>query len=124
MAIIKTNINSLGTTIKINLNYEQISILIKIGLSSLGFLVYRLKTEDEIIFKKKNQVSRPFFLFLLPQQWEDWGCTKNWEGTQPDQVTPTDQGGIPDHMASIQCIQLGEERGRRDVWVDSICLPG
>lgn len=50
VTIVKTNNNSLGTTIRINLNYEQISILIKIGLSSLGFLVYRLKTEDEIIF--------------------------------------------------------------------------
>lgn len=50
VTIIKTNTNSLGTTININLNYEQISILIKIGLSSLGFLVYRLKTEDEVIF--------------------------------------------------------------------------
>lgn len=50
LTIMKTNTNSLGTTIKINLNYEQISVLIKIGLSSLGFLVYRLKTENEIIF--------------------------------------------------------------------------
>ena len=38
------------------------------------------------------------FHFLVPCQPEGWRGTRNWEGTQPGQVTPTSQRDIPHHI--------------------------
>ena len=49
--------------------------------------------------------SRPFLLLTPPCQRVGWGCTRSWEGTQPGQLTPTDQTDIPYHMASCSAIK-------------------
>lgn len=44
-------------------------------------------------------IASHFFLHLmLSCQWEGWGCTRIWEGTQLEQVIQTDQRNIPHHM--------------------------
>ena len=57
--------------------------------------------------------SRPFLLLTPPHQWAGWGCTRSWEGTQPGQLTPTDQRDIPHHMTyCAQHVKLEEEEGK------------
>ncbi|XP_074989722.1 LOW QUALITY PROTEIN: tubulin alpha-8 chain-like [Calonectris borealis] len=53
--------------------------------------------------------SRPFLLLTPPHQRGGWGGTRSWEGTQPGQLTPTDQMDIPYHMTSCSAIKLGGE---------------
>ena len=57
-------------------------------------------------------------------QWGGWGCTRGWEGTQPGQLTPTDQRDIPDHVVSCSAYKAGGRRRRGvDVQSDGVCLP-
>lgn len=50
------------------------------------------------------------FLFLTPShQWEDWGCTRSWEGRQLELLTPTDQRDILYHMTPCSAIKLGRK---------------
>lgn len=51
--------------------------------------------------------SRPFLLPMLPCQRIGWGSTRNWEGTQQFQLTPTYQRNIPYRMTSCSTIKLG-----------------
>ena len=57
--------------------------------------------------------SRSCLLLTPPHQWVGWGCTRSWEGTQPGQLTPTDQRDIPYHMTSCSAYKA---RGRRRKW--------
>ena len=41
------------------------------------------------------------------------GGTRSWEGTQPGQLTPTDQKDIPDHMTSCLAYKAGGRRRNR-----------
>jgi len=61
--------------------------------------------------------SRPF-LFLTPHhQRVGWGYTSTWEGTQPGQLTPTDQRGILYHMESCSAYQArGSRKGGCSEW--------
>lgn len=45
---------------------------------------------------------------------EGIGVHKNWEVSQPGQVTPTDPRGIPDHMESCSAQEAGEKRREED----------
>ena len=54
--------------------------------------------------------SRPFLLLTAPHQRGGWGCTRSWEGTQPGQLTPTDQRDIPYRMASCSAYKAGRRR--------------
>jgi len=54
------------------------------------------------------------FVILACQQ-VGWGCTRSWEGTQPGQLTPTDQRNIPYHKTSCSTYKAG---GRRRKWGD------
>jgi len=37
-----------------------------------------------------------------------WGCTRNWEGTQPAQLTQNGHRDVPYQMESCSAIRLGE----------------
>ena len=54
--------------------------------------------------------SRPFLLLKPPHQRVGWGCTRGREGTQPGQLTPTDQRAIPYHMTSCSAYKAGGRR--------------
>ncbi|XP_071890099.1 uncharacterized protein [Anas platyrhynchos] len=41
-----------------------------------------------------------------------WVCTRGWEGTQPGQPTPEDQGDTPHHLASFPAINGGGKKGK------------
>lgn len=67
---------------------------------------------------------RPPLLFVLPHWQRGSGSMEGWEVAQPEQVTSTDQGDIPDHMTSCSICKVGGRR-RKEVtyWSDGICLP-
>jgi len=54
--------------------------------------------------------SRTFQLLMLA-----WAarCTRNWEGTQPGQLTPNDQRDVPYHMMSCSTYKVGGRRRKR-----------
>lgn len=45
--------------------------------------------------------SQGFFCFTHCCQWTGWGCTRNWEGMQPGQLTLADQGATP--YCTVSC---------------------
>jgi len=49
---------------------------------------------------------RPVLCLTLPCQQAGWGCMGGWEGTQPGQLTPSDQKDTADHMTSCLAIKL------------------
>lgn len=57
-------------------------------------------------------LSQDFFCFS-PHQWAGSGCTRSWEGTQPGQVTSTDQRDIPGQMMPFSAYEWECEEGRR-----------
>ena len=52
-----------------------------------------------------TQHQGPLFL-TQPCQWVGWGCTRSWEGTHLEQLSLTDQRGVPYHMTSCSPIKL------------------
>jgi len=86
-----------------------------------------LKTVDntgvfQLLLGSAYTEPRHFLLLTPPHQRVGWGCTRGWEGTQPGQLTPTDQSDVPYHMMSIlglartglifTAIQEGTQPGR------------
>lgn len=51
-------------------------------------------------------------LFLLLRPWVGKGCTRDWERTQPGQLTSTDKRDISYHMMSRSVITSGERRSK------------
>ena len=67
-------------------------------------------------------VSRPFLLLTPPHQPGGWGCPRSWEGTQPGQLTPTDQRDIPYRMTSCAAYKAGGRRRKGGTFgVMAIC---
>ena len=54
--------------------------------------------------------SRPFLLLTPLHQQGGWRCTRSREGTQPGQLTPSDQRDIPYYMASCSAYKAGGRR--------------
>ena len=58
--------------------------------------------------------SQGFNFPTLPLQRVGWDCTRHWEGTQPGQLTPTDQRDIPYQVtlcSAIKAKRKEEEEG-------------
>jgi len=53
-----------------------------------------------LLLSSAHTASRPFLLLALSHKRVGWGCTRSREGTQPGQLTPADQRGIPNHIMS------------------------
>lgn len=66
--------------------------------------------------------SRPFQL-LTPALRVGWGCMRSLEGTQPGQLTPTNQRDIPDHMASRSAYKAVGEGREETLEAMAFCLP-
>lgn len=47
-----------------------------------------------------------FLLLMLLCQWGSWGCTGNWEGTEPGHLIQIVQRDIPHHVGSCWTIKL------------------
>ena len=63
-----------------------------------------------LLLSRAYTQSRPFLLLTPPHQRAGWGCTRNWEGTQSGQLSPTDQRDIPYHMTSCSAYKAGGKR--------------
>jgi len=55
-------------------------------------------------------------LLIISHQGVGWGCTRNWEGTQLGQLTPTDQRDIPCHITSCSAYKADGRRKKRWTW--------
>jgi len=60
-----------------------------------------------LLLSSAHTESGPFLLLTPPHQRVGWRCRRSWEGTQPVQLTPTDQRDIPCRMASCSAYKAG-----------------
>lgn len=58
--------------------------------------------------------SRHFLLLVASHQWQGCGCTSSWEGTQLNQLTPTDPRDILYHMSPCSACKAGGRRRKED----------
>lgn len=78
---------------------------------------------DLLLLSGACKASRPFLLFVLPCHRGGWDCTRNWEGTQPGQVTPNDHRRIPNHMASCSVTKTGRRRRKWEIFRGYLLSP-
>lgn len=114
------------------------AIFLQKGLYDVVFWNYDENSDDStlmyLLLFSCYTASMSFLLLTLPCQQEDWKHMTSWEGMQPRQLTPVDQGNIPHHVTSCSAIKAGgrkEGRGYLERWYLSsqiymmkTCFPG